>query len=75
MRVGFVFSFGPGPGPLTDELRNRGTTWVPLGDRLEYWIEDLPPGLVGPKANRYVRMVLALEGIGCRVVADRPCLV
>lgn len=73
MRIEFVFSFGPGPEKFTQSLTNRGTTWVALGDRFEYWIEDLPSGAAGPNANRYVRLVLGLENIGCRVVANRPC--
>ena len=73
LQVRFAFSFGPGPDTLEDELRKLGTTWVDLGDRFEYWIKGAPPGLVGSKADRYARMILDLEGIGCRVVTDRPC--
>jgi hypothetical protein len=74
VRAEFVFSFGPGPDKLPPALQARGTTWVDLGDRLEYWIEPAPRGLSGPAAARYVDMVLLIEDTGCRVVADRPCL-
>jgi hypothetical protein len=73
MRVQFVFSFGPGPDPLSAELRRRGTTWFDLGDRFESWVEKPTPGSVGPAANRYVRIALALEDVACRVVAGRSC--
>jgi hypothetical protein len=74
VRAEFIFSFGPGPDKLPSRLQARGTTWVDLGDRLEYWVEPAPRGLTGEKASNYVDMVLELEDIGCRVVANRPCL-
>lgn len=74
VRVEFIFSFGPGPEPLSDEVRSRGATWVDMGDRLEFWVEPPPRGFRGTKASQYTRMALTLEDIGCRVVASRPCL-
>jgi len=75
LQIKFVFSFGPGPDKLSGELPDRGnSTWVDLGDSLEYWVESLPPGLSGARANRYVEMILAVQDIGCQVVANRPCL-
>jgi hypothetical protein len=74
IRAEFIFSLGPGPDKLSPRLKARGTTWVDLGDRLEYWVEPAPRGLTGKKASNYVDMVLELEDIGCQVVASRPCL-
>jgi hypothetical protein len=74
VRVQFIFSFGPGPDTLSDELRTRGATWIDIGDRFEFWIERPPGDVRGTRADGYTRLALALEDIGCRVVANRPCL-
>jgi hypothetical protein len=73
MRVEFVFSFGPGPDPLSGVLRRRGTNWFDVGDRFESWVEKPPAGSVVPEAGRYVRIALALEDVACRVVTGRSC--
>jgi hypothetical protein len=74
VRSEFVFSFGPGPENLAESLRALGTTWVKLGDKFEYWIEEPPPSLTGAPAGRYTKTAIGLTEIGCRVVADRACL-
>ncbi len=71
----FIFSFGPGPDKLPDTISSRGgSIWLGAGDRLEYWMEDLPDGLKGARLNRLLRVQNAISNIGCRVAAGRDCL-
>ena len=75
LRSLFVFSFGPGPDKLPDEIGSRGgVIWLGAGDRLEYWIEDLPEGLSGVRLNRLLRVQNAISDMACRIAAGRGCL-
>ncbi len=70
----FVFSFGPGPDKLGNITSGRpGAAWFGRGDSVEYWVEASPAGLTAGVAARYIKTILTLQDIGCRVVADRPC--
>jgi hypothetical protein len=70
----FIFSFGPGPDKLPETFRARGgTVWFGLGDRLEYWIQNYPRGLRGPRFERALQTISTVRDAACLTVADRPC--